>query len=318
MISESDIIFKHLKKLNFNKKETFNFENDGAFLKQKANMEIVVTNDAITETVDFFRNDEPESIAQKIMTYNLSDLSSLGATPYAYTMSLSLPKGIDKNWLRKFTKKLLSLQKEYKIFLLGGDIGTTNQIHISANFFGYVKKNFIIKRQPPKLGDSIWVTGNIGESYIGLLLKQKNFFINSRLQKYFMNKYLFPIPCMIGSKIVNYTNCAIDISDGFFGDLSKLLNKKLGADLLFSKIPISKNAKYLIDKKIINPDLLLNCGDDYQLIFISNKKNDSKIKNIAKINNYIVSKVGSIIDKKGIFLDGIKINDPKQSFQYLF
>ena len=70
MISETDIIFKYLNKLNFKKKETFHFKNDGAFLKHKNNMEIVVTNDSITETVDFFKNDAPESIAHKIMTYN--------------------------------------------------------------------------------------------------------------------------------------------------------------------------------------------------------------------------------------------------------
>ena len=300
MISENDIILKYLKKLNFKKKETFDFENDGAFLRQKNNMDIVVTNDSITETVDFFENDDPESIAQKIMTSNLSDLSSLGASPYAYTLSLSLPKGISNNWLKKFTKKLFFLQKKFNIFLLGGDIGNTKQIHISANFFGYVKKNFIIKRHSPKLGDSIWVTGDLGESYIGLLIKQKKINIKPVLQKHFINKYLYPLPCMIGSSIISFASCAIDISDGFFGDLSKLLNKKLGADLLSSKIPFSKKTKYLIDQNIINSNSLLNAGDDYQLIFTSQKKNDSKIKNIAKINNISVSKVGSIIAKKGI------------------
>ena len=318
MISEKVIISKFLKKLNFKKKETFNFENDGAFLKQKANMEIVVTNDTITESVDFFQYDEPESIAQKIMTYNLSDLSSLGAIPYAYTLSLSLPKDIGIEWIKKFTNKLLYLQKKFNIFLLGGDIGSTNQIHISANFFGYVKKNLIIKRESPKLGDTIWVTGNIGDSYIGLLVKKNKINISSSLKKYFINKYLYPVPCMIGSNIVNFTNCAIDISDGFFGDLSKLLNKKLGARLLFSKIPLSRNTKYLIDQKVIDPSLLLNGGDDYQLIFTSSKKNDYQIRKIAKKNNYSVSIVGKIIDKEGIFIDGSKIKNSANSFQYFF
>jgi len=318
MISENDIIFKFLKKLNFNKEETFHFKNDGAFFKQKPNMEIVVTNDSITESIDFFKNDEPESVAQKIMTYNLSDLSSLGAVPYAYTLSLSMPKGIEIDWIKKFTNKLLYLQKKYNIFLLGGDIGTTNQIHLSANFFGYVKKNLIIKRDTAALGDSIWVTGNIGDSCMGLLKRKKKIKINSRWQKYYINKYLFPLPCMIGSKIINFTNCAIDISDGFFGDLSKLLKKNLGADLVFSKIPISKNTKYLIDRKIVDPFFLLNGGDDYELIFTSPKKNDYKIKEIAKKNNYTVSKLGKIINKEGIFLDGNKIKDPEKSFQYFF
>ena len=32
--SENEIIKKHLTRLNFKKKETFNFKNDGAFLKK--------------------------------------------------------------------------------------------------------------------------------------------------------------------------------------------------------------------------------------------------------------------------------------------
>ena len=46
----------------------------------------------------------------------------MGATPYCYTLSLSLPNGIRRVWLKKFTKKLFYLQKKYKIFLIGGDI----------------------------------------------------------------------------------------------------------------------------------------------------------------------------------------------------
>ena len=72
-ISENDIIYKYLKKLNFNKAESFHFKNDGAFLKTKSNKVIIVTNDSINENIDFFRNDAPESVAQKIVTYNLSD-----------------------------------------------------------------------------------------------------------------------------------------------------------------------------------------------------------------------------------------------------
>ena len=181
-ISENDIIYKYLKKLNFNKAESFNFKNDGAFLKTKLNKVIIVTNDSINENIDFFRNDSPESVAQKIVTYNLSDLSSMGADPYSYTLSLSFPTNIGKIWIKNFTKKLFYLQKKYNFFLLGGDIGKSDEINISANFFGYVKKNLIIKRNSSKIGDSIWVTGYIGQSHIGLLLKQKKYSLIKNLK----------------------------------------------------------------------------------------------------------------------------------------
>ena len=162
------------------------------------------------------------------------------------------------------------------------------------------------------------MTGNIGDSYVGLLLKQKKITVNSALKKFYFNKYLYPKPCMMGSKLINYSKCCIDISDGFIGDLSKLLNLQIGADLISSKIPFSLNTKRLIKNKLVSIPSLLNAGDDYELIFTTPKKFDDKIVNIAKKNKFIVTKVGRIIDKKGLFLDGIKLKNFNNSFQYFF
>ena len=103
-LSENDIIYNYFSKLHFNKSETFKFYNDGAIIKSKKNNDLVVTSDSIIENIDFFENDCPESIAQKIVTVNLSDLSSMGAIPYSYTLSINFPKGTNNIWLQKFTK----------------------------------------------------------------------------------------------------------------------------------------------------------------------------------------------------------------------
>ena len=318
ILSENKIIYKYLSKLNFNKKETFNFKNDGGYLNSKKSKKIVVTNDTIAESIDFFKDDPADSIAQKILTYNLSDLSALGATPYCYTLSLSLPDNIGSKWIIKFSNKLFYLQKKYNIFLLGGDICKSKNLNISANFFGYSKKNSILQRGLPKINDTIWVTGNIGDSYVGLLLKQKKLNIDKKFQKYFLNKYLYPEPSLLGFKLSNFSKNAIDISDGFFGDLSKLLNSSLGADISLSKIPISKKAKYLISQNIVNLNDLLFAGDDYELIFTASGHLDAKIQQIAKDNNCKITKVGRIIPKKGIFIDGLKSFNSISSFQYFF
>jgi len=100
--------------------------------------------------------------------------------------------------------------------------------------------------------------------------------------------------------------------------LSKLLNKKIGANIVHSNIPFSYNAKKLIKDNIISSSNLLEGGDDYELIFTSPPKNDNKIIKIAKIKNYKVSKVGRIIGKNGIFMDGKKISNHVHSFKYSF
>ena len=171
-LDEKIIISKYLKKLNFNKEGTYKFQNDASFLKTFKN-KIIVTTDSISEKIDFFKNDNPRSIANKITTCNLSDLSAMGAYPYCYTLSLSIPKNLNEIWFKKFSKKLFSLQKKYNFFLLGGDLSHSKKIIISSNFFGYSPKGKIIKRKGAKINHDIWVTGNLGESTIGLKILQK-------------------------------------------------------------------------------------------------------------------------------------------------
>ena len=318
-ISEKYIIDKYLRNLHYNKIETFDFNNDAAYLKIPKKKQLVVTNDTILESVDFFKNDPPESLANKIVTYNLSDISSMGASPYAYTLSLCLPKNTGDMWLKKFTKKLFFLQKKYNFFLIGGDLSTSHKIIISSNFFGFVPKGKILTRTGAKINDDIWVTGNIGESSIGLKIKQKKIKIKNIEKKYFLQKYLFPKHFSLGNKINNLATSAIDISDGFYGDLENLINeKKIGAAINSSLIPFSIKTKQLIKNKIINFNYLLSAGDDYGLLFTANAKNSSIINRLAKNNNIKITKVGKIIDKKGLFLDGKIINIINKSFQHIF
>ena len=317
IISEKNIINKYLKKLHFNKIESYKFQNDAAFFKIPKNKKIIVTNDTILEDVDFFKNDPPESIATKIVIYNLSDIASMGAIPYSYTMSLCLPKSINNIWLKKFTKKLYMLQKKYNFFLIGGDLSESKKIVISSNFFGFVSKNKTMNRIGAKINDDIWVTGNIGESYIGLKIKQKKLKINNLNKKFFLKKYYYPSYCSIGHKINNFATSAIDISDGFYGDLENLINeKRIGASIKSNLIPFSNNVKKLIINKLIKIEDLLKCGDDYELIFTASSNKYSAIKRLSKKNNIKITKVGKIIDKKGIFIDNNKINITNRSFQH--
>ena len=318
-LSESLIIEKYLKKLNFKKKESFNFENDGAYLNVAKDEKIIVSNDAIVEGVDFFTNDSADSIAHKIICYNLSDLSSMGASPYCFNLSLGLPKKISKKWLHTFSLKILKLQKKYKFFLLGGDIAQTKHIVISATFFGKISKSNIIRRDGAKINDDIWVTGNLGNSFAGLMFKKNIIKANDSIKKFFIKKYLYPNPCMIGNKLRIIATSAIDISDGFYGDLDKLLlRKNLGANIDVGSIPILPKLKDLICLHRIKINKLLSAGDDYEILFTSNSKKRNFINTLSKKIKIKITKVGTIINKKGIYADGKILSLNKRSFQYHF
>ena len=304
-LSEKLIINKYLKKLNFKNKGTFDFENDGAYLDLKnKNYKLTVTTDSISENIDFFSKDDPKSIAQKITTINLSDIFAMGAHPHSYLLNLFLPNHINKNWLNSFSNQLMKIQHKYGFYLIGGDLSQSNKLIISSTFIGYINKNLEIFQNKFNLNDDIWITGNIGDSKIGLEILKKNISANTKIKQYFIKKYLYPKPCNLGPLVVNNINSMKDISDGLIGDLTEMLNGKHGALINLNKIPLSINtAKILKTRNNFKIENLLNAGDDYELIFISSQKQRNKILKIGEKNNVKISLIGKIVREKGIHFD---------------
>ncbi len=315
-LSEDYIINNYLRKLNFNKINTFNFENDASYIFLK-NKKVVITTDSISQDIDFFRGDSPKSIASKITTINLSDLSAMGVMPNAYLLNLFLPNYINHNWLSVFTNELLKIQKKYNFYLLGGDLSKSNKLILSSTFLGLSKTDNILPQNSISLNNDIWVTGNLGDSLIGLeLLKKKISIKDIKMKEYFINKYYYPQPCMIGSKISKYASAVTDISDGFIGDLKKMLNSKYGAKLYIKNFPTSSNLKKIFQSKVIENKYILNSGDNYDLIVISSTKHRKKISNLAKKNNVKISLVGKIIQKPQIVDDSNNSLNIPQKFDH--
>ena len=123
---------------------------------------------------------------------------------------------------------------------------------------------------------------------------------------------------MFGSKASEYINSAIDISDGFYGDLKKMLNYKFGAKIFKDSIPISGVLKKILQDnyKTIKFADILSWGDDYELIFTSLEKNRKKLLSLARKNKVKISLVGTIIKKNGIFDDSLKLIKNISSFDH--
>ena len=110
-----------------------------------------------------------------------------------------------------------------------------------------------------------------------------------------------------------------DISDGLIGDLTDMLNNKYGALINVNKIPLSVKTKKILNiKKNYRIENIMNAGDDYGLIIISNQKNRNKILSIANKNNIRISRIGKIIKEKGIHFDSHLEMENIKKFDHFF
>ena len=317
---EFELINKYFSKLSKNNKGSLRLNDDVFFDKSK---NLVISIDTYIQGTHFIDFKKPDLVIKKIIRSSISDLICKGVKPLYYFISGSGNKKTFSNTnLKKISKSLNQEQKKYKIFLCGGDTVLSNKLSFSITSVGFSKK--IIPRNNAKLGDDIYVTGNLGDSYAGLKILKKSININKNLKKYFINKYYLPNlhPKLI-NKLLLFGNTSIDISDGLITDLEKLINKqKLSYKLFFDKIPISKNLEKLIKLKKSNKKNFFSKGDDYQILFTANSSKSRIISKFSKTLNIKITKIGKIcsISQKSQIIDqkGKKIRLKDKGYYHQF
>jgi|TARA_R110000744_G_scaffold33360_6_gene78288 thiamine-monophosphate kinase len=246
----------------------FNLGDDAAVFAVPPGRELVVTLDTIVEGVHFIGDEAADMLARKAMRVNLSDLAAMGATPLGYFLSLSLPKRIDDSWIEAFCAGLASDQTEFDWHLMGGDsTSTPGPISIAVTALGTVPVGQALRRSGAQVGDAVYVSGGIGDGFLGLLAAQGQLPYGPEADA-MLRRYRCPDPRIaLGLALVGRAHAAMDVSDGLIGDLAHICEQSgVGAVLRAQSVPLSASAAELVADQ---PNLyleLLTGGDDYELL----------------------------------------------------
>ena len=292
---EFQIISNYFKKLTKSNKNALNL-NDDIFFDKKNNLAVSV--DTYIEGTHFINFKNPELVVKKILRSSISDLICKGVVPKYYFVSGSGNKNsFNKSNLSKISKSLNEEQQKYKVYLGGGDTIFSKKISFTITSIGYCKN--IIYRNKATQNDDLYVTGNLGDSYIGLLILKKKLKLSILQNKYFISKYYKPeIHLKLVNELKKFASSSIDISDGLFNDLEKLINQlNISYKVKLKDIPISKNLSLLIKNKNLLKKNLISNGDDYQILFTAPKRKRLLIKNISKSSKIRITKIGKILNK---------------------
>ena len=293
---EFELINKYFSKLSQNSPSSLNLNDDVFFNKTN---KIVVSIDTYIEGKHFVNFKNPGLVIKKIIRSSISDLICKGSTPKYYFISASgNKKTFTKSNLLKITKSFKEEQKKYNINLGGGDTVYSNKLSFTITLIGFAKK--IVYRNKSKLNDDIYVTGSLGDSYLGLLVLKNKIRLKKKLSNYFINQHYKP---EVKYSLIGYLNkfatSSIDLSDGLISDLEKLTNvQKNSYHLFFDEIPISKNLAAVIKLKNLSKKNLISKGDDYQILFTANVKHRTFIKNISFLKKLKITRIGKILNSR--------------------
>jgi len=300
---EFELIKNYFQKLSKKSPGALNLNDDVFFDKKNR---LVVSIDTYTEGNHFINFKKPELVIKKIIRSSISDLVCKGVQPKYYFISGSgNKKSFSKYNLSKISKALNEEQNKYKVFLSGGDTVFSSKLSFTITTIGFAKN--IIYRNKAKINDDIYVSGNLGDSYMGLLILKNKIKLNNLLNKYFTNQYFMPnIQIKLTDKILKFANTSIDISDGLLTDLDKIINnQKLSYKLYLKDIPISNNLKKILNLRKLQKINYISNGDDYQILFTASKNKSRIISKISSNYGIKLTKIGSTqsISKKSSIVD---------------
>ena len=214
--------------------------DDAAVVSPPLGRELVMTADAMVETVHFLPDTQPGLLARKLLRVNLSDLAAMGATPFGYLITLSVPRSLGDDWFAGFAAGLALDQAEFGIALLGGDTTETpGPLTLSLTAVGHVAHGAALLRSGAKPGDGIWVTGTVGDGVLGLHAARGEL---ADPDGYLKGRYDLPTP-RLGLPLAGWATAAMDVSDGLFQDLGHICRASaVAATVEAAHIPLSPQA----------------------------------------------------------------------------
>lgn len=275
MISESEII----RKLQIAFPEYIG--DDAAIINNPLNKKMLITTDILVEDIHFRRKYyDPESLAHKLLHVNMSDIVAMGGETSYILLGGALPPNTSA-YIKQFMESFLQIAKTHNIILIGGDTtSSVDKLFLSVTAIGYAEENHIKTRYNAKDGDIICLAGNIGESKIGLHAFENNL----DGFEYYKNIHLKPKAKIdegkwLGTK--SEITSMMDLSDGLFLDLNKLINaSKAGCNIDLNSISMTNDFISTCTELGMNPiETAITGGEDFALLFTVKQ---DKLKDLAQ------------------------------------
>lgn len=273
--------------------------DDGAVLDIPEGEQLVVTVDTLVAGVHFPADASPGDIAHRSLRVNLSDIAAMGAQPRWFTLALTLPEA-KAPWLQAFSQALSEDASMFGCALVGGDT-TAGPLSITIQLMGTVPKGKALTRSGAQVGDSIYVTGSLGEGAAALCLFGKTSESVVVERERLLQRFYRPKPRLLeGLRVRDLASAALDISDGLIADLGHIAeSSQLGADIHLEKLPVAPWLWAVVEPELVK-EWVLSGGDDYELCFTVPEENRATVDAFIKQGELSACCIGQMSSELGV------------------
>lgn len=279
---------------------------DDAAVLEFGGRRLVLTHDMIVEGVHFLGTDPPEDVAWKLMAVNLSDLAAKGADPIGVLLGYSLTT--EDEWDSRFVSGLAEAIAAFGAPLLGGDTVAApprapRALGLTA--LGEAEAD-VPSRAGAKAGDSLWVSGTIGDAGAGLRVAIGELAGPAAL----VARYRRPQPRLrLGKMLAPLVSAMMDVSDGLLIDAARLADASaLGCAVELRNVPLSADLVAACGEDRQARIEACIAGDDYELLFSASREREGEIRAISASLSLPLTIIGQLRAGHGIAVhhDGVE------------
>lgn len=276
---------------------------DDAAIVEAPSRPVVLTVDAMQEGVHFLREwCGARDLAHKILASNLSDLAAKCASPRYALITLGLPGETPISWVEELYSELAILTKQWELDIVGGDLVKSDAISISLTAWGELVASTPIRIDTARPGDSLFVTGSLGDAASGLEILRNRLEPADDHHSWLIQRMLRPTPrvreALALAKLCTPT-AMTDISDGLARDLRKLCAAScVGATIEATQLPCSDALCAFAQSDALR--FAWNGGEDYELLFTLPRDEEERL--LAEWDDRLapITRIGRIVEGESI------------------
>ena len=298
--------------------------DDCAVLKPTESTQTLVTTDLLLEGVHFDLTYVPlKHLGYKAVMVNLSDIYAMNGTPRQITVSLAISKKFTVEDIEDLFAGMKLACEKHHVDIVGGDTTSSlTGLAISITAIGEALPSDIVYRNGAKETDLICVSGNLGASYMGLQLLEREKAVydaqnqNSKFKnqndfqpdfsgyEYLLERQLKPearrdiIEALAKANI--HPTSMMDISDGLSSELLHICSQSnVGCRVYEDRIPLDYQTAAMAEEMNMNvTTCALNGGEDYELLFtvpLSDNDAINKIEDVKVIGYVTKESLGKVL-----------------------
>ena len=280
--------------------------DDVAVLPSRPGYDLVLTKDALVEGVHFLPADPLDTVAQKLLRVNLSDLAAKGAEPFGYLLACHWSPRCGWAEREAFAAGLAADQRTFGLSLLGGDtVGTPGPASFSATLLGWVPRGRTVGRNTARPGDRVFVTGQIGDGWLGLQAAQGALTLEPERVAALVEHYRRPLPQVeFGGVVREWATASADVSDGLVADIGHIAEASgVGIEMDLELTPMSAAGHVWFDSRV-DPqaafEQLATGGDDYEIVFTAPASAEAALRREADRRHLRLTQVGRVVAGQGM------------------